>query len=114
MIISNKFDFSEQNKPLKNEKIIKYSKAKFVSFVVFFSLITIIYVSCVIKVNNILSENNELDKSFNKLINENYILQYNINDLESLERISKIAIEQMNMVKSVKSSITIEKNNDSK
>ena len=68
------------------------------SIVVVSSAITILYVYNVIKVNTLMKDVQDLSKKYELLKNNNKLLQEKINELESPERIIKIAQTQLGMI----------------
>ena len=63
---------------------------------------TIGYVSNVMKIDELLSDVQILNKKYEILKNSNEILETNINQLQSADRIIKIAQDELGMIKSEK------------
>jgi cell division protein FtsL len=63
------------------------------------ALITVFYVSNVISIDSLLEENQQLKKKYTMLKNKNELLRTRINELQSADRIIKIATEELGMLK---------------
>lgn len=78
----------------------KFRKVKILMFAFMASLLVIFYVVNVMKVKSFLKEKSKLEKQYIRLDDRNQILRAKINELESPERITKIASEKFRMIKS--------------
>jgi len=76
-----------------------FRKVKILMFAFMASLLVILYVVNVIKVKSLLKEKSKLEKQYIKIDDKNQILRAKINELESPERITKIASEKFKMIK---------------
>jgi cell division protein FtsL len=74
-------------------------RIKLFVFILLAAGLTIFYVSNVIEVRSILKEINEIDKRRTAIENKNQLLTKKINELESPERITKLASEKSGLVK---------------
>ena len=72
---------------------------KILMFVLVASLLIIFYVVNVIKVKSLLQEESKLEKQLDNIDDKNQILRAKINELESPERITKIASDKFKMIK---------------
>ena len=75
------------------------SRAKLLFYIFLSAAIMIFYVSNVIEVKSLLKTNYELKKKKELVENKNQVLITKINELESPERITKIAKENLGMYK---------------
>jgi cell division protein FtsL len=66
------------------------------------AVLAIFSVNNVVTINNLLTEKQELKKQHKKIVNKNKILQSSVNELQSAERITKIAREELGMINSKK------------
>jgi len=103
----------DHQEPEKNEEIIseeaeiedgqtlKVGKYRLVVLVLIIvgSLLIILYVANVIAVKSYLKEEVKLEKQLENYENRNHLLIKKINELESPERITKIAQERLGMIK---------------
>jgi cell division protein FtsL len=64
--------------------------------------IAILSVNNVVTINNLLAEKQELVKQHKRMVNLNKSLESQVNDLQSAERITKIAREELGMINSKK------------
>ena len=81
---------------------IKINRWSVFAMVVFSAVATIFYISNVIRVNNLLEQNQELKKELMSLRNANELLNSKVIELQSAERITKIAEERLGMIKPTK------------
>lgn len=75
------------------------SRAKLLLYIILSAAIMIFYVSNVIEVKSLLKTNYEFKKKKELVENKNQVLTTKINELESPERITKIARENLGMYK---------------
>ncbi len=92
---SNDYYDKDNNRDDEN----KPSRFKYLMYVFLFSLLMILYVANVIKVKSLLKEERKLGKELDKIENENQLLKTEIIRLESPERITRLAINKLGMVK---------------
>ncbi len=78
---------------------VKFRRVKILMFVFVASMLVIFYVVNVMKVKSLLKEKSKLEKQYIRLDDKNQILRVKINELESPERITKIASEKFQMIK---------------
>lgn len=92
----------ESNKEPSSNPILKenHSKVKVLGLIIISAILLIIYVSNVIEIKSLMRTNYEMNKKREMIENRNQILRQKINQLESPERITKIAKENLGMNKS--------------
>lgn len=75
-----------------------FGRWKVFAFISIIALLTVVSVTNVIQVNALLKYKTDLNKEYQKLQYRNDLLRSKINELESPERITKIAKEKMGMI----------------
>ncbi len=78
---------------------IKSNRWKTFGLVVLAAILTITYIDNVFKVNSLLSEIQNLEKQYDEVRTSNQVLITKIIELESVSRITKIAEENLGMMK---------------
>ena len=87
-----------QNGKLNFEKRKKYSTSSVMILLVLISIVGLFYTSNVIKVNELLMENSVLNNDLSKIKDENVLLKVTISKLESYDRISNLAQNELGLV----------------
>ncbi len=88
------------NEPMnRSSKLPQQTSSTFTTMVVLFlaSVVIILYISNIIAVNRLAVEVSEVQQKYEALSNGNEILRAEINRRSSLERIGKIAAEQLGL-----------------
>ena len=87
---------------------IKANRFKVIAILAISAILTLLYVDNTIKINNLLREIQVLNTGINEEKARNEILKSKIIELESAERITKIAEEKLQLTKPSKMPIIIE------
>jgi cell division protein FtsL len=94
-----------EKKPSTEKKIL--SKWNALLVLIISSVLMILYVSNVIEVKALLKETNDLKRQAEMIEDKNQLLLTKINELESPERITKIARDKFGMIKAEDTPINI-------
>lgn len=88
---------------------IKTNRWSAFGLVVLAAALTIAYIDNVLRVNSLLSDIQELEKQYEEVRTSNEMLNAKLIELQSAERITKIAYEQLGLIKPTKapSKITV-------
>ena len=88
-----------QEKKTKRKLLRRINRWNVFAFVFIASVITIVYVNNVVNVNKLLKENQDRRKELETIRNENAFLKTTLNQLQSPERITRIAQSEFGMTK---------------
>ncbi len=88
-----------QDKKNKRGLLKRINRWNVFAFVFISSVITIVYVNNVVTVNKLLKENQDRRKELETIRNENAFLKTTLNQLQSPERITRIAQTEFGMTK---------------
>lgn len=86
---------NRSNRPFKKPKVSTFS---IILSIFLLAIVSVVYVSNVIAVNQLLVDVENLKSTYSNIENTNEILRSEINRNSSMERITRIAQEQMGMV----------------
>lgn len=88
-----------RNEPLTRspKAVIRSSTFNTMIFLFFAAVAIVLYISNIIAVNRLAVEVNELQQQYDAIRNENEILRAQINRRSSLERIGRLATEQLGL-----------------
>ena len=102
-------DYQNQTEPEKKPDAEKKILSKWNALIVLIisSVLMILYVSNVIEVKSLLKETIDLKKQAEMIEDKNQLLLTKINELESPERITKIARDKFGMIKAEQTPINI-------
>ena len=95
----NGSDFTASDDVQNESKTKNKIRLRILLYITLGSFLFILYVSNVIHVKSMLKEEAKLRRELEKIENENHLLNKKINELESPERITTIAIEKFMMIK---------------
>ncbi len=91
---------------------IKTNRLKVFFMVIVFAIFLLLYVDNTIRINELLENINKTEKEIQAIKTNNEILKSRIIELQSAERITKIAEEKLNLKKPSKVPIVIEKTSE--
>lgn len=91
---------------------IKTNRWKAFGIVVLSAVLTVFYIDNVFRVNNLLIEIQNLQKQLEEIKTSNQVINTKIIELESAERVTKIAEEKLGMTKPTKVPQKIKVSND--
>ncbi len=102
-------DYPDQTEPVKKPSTEKRILSKWNALIVLIvtAVLMILYVSNVIEVKSLLKETSYLKKQAEMIEDKNLLLSTKINELESPERITKIARDKFGMIKAEQTPINI-------
>lgn len=83
------------NRPFRKRKVSTFT---IILLLFLLAVISVLYISNIIAVNHLVGEIEEMKTSYTNIENMNEILRSEINRKTSMERITKIATEEMGMI----------------